>query len=162
MAWGLCFASLFSAKSFSVPSNLQTCKQTWKTQLVNSLDSLFNVQDIWEGEEDTNLCVYKRVITVHSCRKKNNGLWPAICYSFSLSLLSVSSWIKGYFFIVSTFLKAVFCFFFSHHTLRDRLRCLFMKEEKGTLDLKSNPIWLFFFLHQLCIMTRRASEHSKF
>lgn len=26
---------------------------------------------------------------------------------FSLSLLSVSSWIKGYFFIVSTFLKAV-------------------------------------------------------
>ena len=99
LAWGLCFASLFSAKSFSVPSNLQTCKQTWKTQLVNSLDSLFNVQDIWEGEEDTNLCVYKRVITVHSCRKKNNGLWPAICYSFSLSLLSVSSWIKGYFFM---------------------------------------------------------------
>lgn len=41
-------------------------------------------------------------------QKKNNGLRPAIRYSFCLSFLSVSSWVKGCFFTVSTFFKAGF------------------------------------------------------
>lgn len=51
-------------------------------ELVNTPNSLFNVQDIWETEEARNFCVYKRVITIHSGRKKNNGLrfvTPFLC-----------------------------------------------------------------------------------
>lgn len=59
LAWGVVFASLFSAKSFSVPLNLQTYKQTWRAQLVNSLDSLSMSKTSGEGEEDANLYFIK-------------------------------------------------------------------------------------------------------
>lgn len=62
----------FSAKSCAIISNEQkpTNKLRKQEELVNTPDFPFNVQDIWEREEARNLCVYKRVRTIHSYRTR--------------------------------------------------------------------------------------------
>lgn len=61
-----------SANSWAILSNEQkpTNKLGKHRELVHTLDSLFNVQDIWEREEDRSLCVYKKEIMIHYYRKK--------------------------------------------------------------------------------------------
>lgn len=77
-----------SDKACVILSNKQkpTNKLRKHQELVNS-DSLFNVQDIWEREEAKAL-VFIKDNDEPFLQKESNGLWPAICYSFSLPLLS--------------------------------------------------------------------------
>ena len=75
LGWGGLFCIIFFAKSYNPFKGAETYKKKFRKhqKLVNSPDSLFKVQDIWEREE-AKAFVFIKCNNDTFLQKKNNGL----------------------------------------------------------------------------------------